>query len=304
MNGRCYVPFSGYAFSAVNYCWLKPLLRFEAGKSKPKPTPLVSDVYARSCRERDVESFVERINRAGYNKSKNLPILGLVAAPHFEEAAWKMAKKAGLICLNMTTTFGEQVLNAIAAMEEILKSVVGNPELSDESEFCRLSGLLKELKDNPLIVQLRSMGFEAAAGLILRTKNWENVKLGIQVPFGNETRDIDVYGERENGAKATLIECKAALSGVELDPGHVSRFFQQTVPAYLKSMGHENGVKHCCAEIWTTGTVGTKAVECLRDVKLDSRVSPDLVDGTKLNGTIPNSISRVSELLTVIAGDI
>jgi len=295
-----YVPFNDLPFCATGYSWLKPLIR--QGKSgKAAPTPMVFHVRATRCNQDDVSSLLDRVSRAGFNARTRLPILAFIAAPDFDSRAWNQAKKNGFLAANLNDLFGNMGLEAMVAVEEIMKGIVGNPERLDPNAISGLCTLLGELKANPILADLRSLSLESVSGLILRSQCWEDVQLGVTVPHRQTTRDVDVYGSRELGEVAKLIECKAAHAHKDLEPGDVHKFFTETVPAFLRSTGRERNVQKCEAEIWTTGTVGRAAKDCMHAIECDHRVQTRLLDGAELVQSVPDRLGRAKELLRVIS---
>jgi hypothetical protein len=138
----------------------------------------------------------------------------------------------------------------------------------------------------------------------MRSQNWEGVELGVNVPFRDTTRDVDVYGHRNLREIARVVECKAARADSELDAAEVSKFYQETVPAFLAAKVGGTRVSQCDAEIWTTGAVGQRARECLASIELDGRVQPTLVGGKELIDSVPRALERCRELLRVICLEI
>ena len=76
------VLFNDHVFSALGYSWLDPLVRRAIGK-KPKPAPVLFDVYARQCDLQDVLGFVYRLAHIGSNRNARMPLLGVLAAYAF-----------------------------------------------------------------------------------------------------------------------------------------------------------------------------------------------------------------------------
>ena len=63
------VRFSDYVFSAFGYSWLDPLVRRAVGQ-KPKPVPVLFDVYARRCDAHDVRGFLHRLARVRFQSER------------------------------------------------------------------------------------------------------------------------------------------------------------------------------------------------------------------------------------------
>jgi hypothetical protein len=292
--------FNNFYFSASGFSWVRPLLKIKRGV-KPKPTPVVFDVWPHSCSKFEVESFLERIKRAGQNKQTRLNFLGIIAAVDFELEAWNMAREAGLMAINLRQFFGEAALDALVQIELLLKNVAGDPSRANDSNYTNLAKTLEELKTNPYVVDLRSIGFEAISALLLRSKGWEDVQMGLKVPFQNSEREIDVNGHKDSHDQLYIVECKAEAANKSLDPEDVRRFFLETVRAFIKAKCNDRMPKHCAAEIWTTGQVGSDAIAALNEIKLKSFIQPRLRAREEVKKEIPHNLQSCKRLIEAIS---
>ena len=294
------VPFSDYVFSAFGYSWLDPLVRRAAGK-RPKSTPVLFDVCARECDVHDVEGFLHRLAHIGSNRNARMPVLGVIAAYAFAGDAWTVAKQRGLLAINLRQSYGEAALATLAKMEDLLR-LAGAHELFGEqtaaTDFDALTDDIAALRSHPYVAELRSLGFEILAAVLLRARGWEDVRLGLVVPFNNTKRDIDVIGKRGGEDEICLVECKAAQETKELDPADVRKFFTETVPAALKS--HTNVTK-CQAELWTTGRIGQRAKAELASLSLSKRVDTKLREKTDIISLVPPTLSRCKRLIETLS---
>ena len=101
------VLFNDYAFSAFSFSWLDPLVRRNVGQ-KPKPTPVLIDVFSRECDVHDTEGLVHRLRHIGANRNARMPLLGVIAAHTFTDDAWNAAKRSGLLAINWRSTCGKR----------------------------------------------------------------------------------------------------------------------------------------------------------------------------------------------------
>jgi hypothetical protein len=294
------VVFNNFRFSATGFSWLKPLLRLNKSE-KPKPTPVVMDVYAKICLNYDVAAFSERIKRAGANKVSKLSILGVIAAFDFEESAWEMAKREGFLSINLRSHFGDSAFEALKQVQAVLANVAGDPTTAVDEDYKRLADTLAQLKTNPYVVDLRSLGFEALTGLLLRTEGYEDVQLNVKVAHNNgEEREVDVCGRRNLGQEIFIVECKAERANKPLDGSDVRKFFTETVPAYLKANSCGQ-VQICHAEIWTTGQIGQDASNALSEIKFRSVVKAAMLDHQEVKNRIPSALGSCKRLLEAIS---
>ena len=200
--------------------------------SQPRTTSLPS----RECDVHDVQGLLHRLARIGSNRNARMSVLGVIAAYVFTDDAWLLAKKRGLLAINLRQSYGDAALATLAKIEHLLR-LAGVGNLFDEAttaiDFEELADDFAALRVHPYVADLRSIGFEVFTALLLRAKGWESVELGLTVPFKDTKRDIDVIGQRGGGDEVYLVECKAAHETKELDPVYVKKFFTETVPAVL-----------------------------------------------------------------------
>jgi hypothetical protein len=299
-NSAMLVAFNNYQFSATGFSWLKPMLRFN-GNEQPKSTPVVMDVFAKPCATYDVESFIERMTRAGQNKNRKQTFLGIIAAFEFEPEAWKLAKSEGFMAINLKQHFGDFAFDAFIQIQELLKNVAGEAANAKDDDYKKMATVLEQLKTNPYVVDLRSLGFESVSGLILRAHAYENIQLNLKVLLQSGVqRDADVTGDKTGGEELVILECKAEAGDKLLEPAHVRKFYTETVPAYLRARRNRQ-IRECRAEIWTTGQIGAEAQQALKEIALKSIVKADLLGHNEIKKLIPDTLGSCKRLLEAIS---
>ncbi|MCZ6692180.1 MAG: hypothetical protein O7H41_21565 [Planctomycetota bacterium] len=298
---RGYVKFNDQAFTAQGFSFLRPLLRSKRGVRKPKPTPVLIDVVDERCDMSTMSSFRARAKKATCRGQNRLSYLGVVASRSFDSEAWVEGRRWGFLVLNLQREFGDEALEAMALLERAYVGVRASSIEATSEEIAQLGSVLQDLRVNPVVADLRSIGFEVLTGLALRAQGWEGVMLSQDVAFGNTTRDVDVLGHREDDLR--IVECKAYHSGKELAAGEVKKFYTETVPACRKWWTESHGApKRCLAEIWTTGIVGQEAREELERTSLDARVIPQMIEAAQIESNLPTTIrGRASGLLSSIS---
>lgn len=300
---RQLIAFNNYRFFAASFSWVAPLVRWE--NTKPKPTPVLFHVCAQACQIWDVEGFWARIERAGVNRTSRLQVLGIIAAPDFSHDAWKRAKEAGFLAINLRTFFGDAAFEAIVSVQELLKNVAGDPRKAEADEYAELSKILETSKTNPFIADLKSLAFEALVGLLVKYEGWDEVQLNLSVPFalpeGETTREVDVCGQRNGWDRVTIVECKAEKGTKPLDEEYVRKFFTETMPAFIKAKCKERNPSICNAEIWTTGTVSDAAMNALKEIKLPKFVQPSLIGREQIIKNLPRTLKSTDKLIQTIA---
>ena len=292
--------FSDYAFSAFGYSWLDPLVRRTPGQ-KPKPTPVLFDVFSRECDVHDVGGLLHRLRHIGSNRNARMPLLGVIAAHTFTSEAWKVAKNGGLLAINLRQSYGKTALKTLARMERLLGVAVSDDLFGKgaaEIDYDGLADDVEALHVHPYVAELRGLGLEVVTAVLLRAHGWEGVHLGLPVKFGNTTRDVDVIGKRSGEDEIYVVECKAAHEAKDLDPAYVHKFFTETVPAVLKSF---QNARECQAEIWTTGRVGDAARQKFESIYFSKRVKPMLRERADIISIIPSTLSPCKRLIKTLS---
>lgn len=299
---RGYVVRNDQVFSAAGFSHLAPLVRRNA-TGKFTPSLVLIDTFAGLCTLPDVQSFLARAHGATFRGQTRQPFLGVIGARDFDEAAWKAARKEGLLAINFRQMFGDEALKAMATAETILGSL-GEPNESILSTgLVNFAEALENLKTNPVVADLCAIGFECLAGLVLRAEGWETIALGQDVPFkGERTRDVDVFGSRED--HVVMVECKAYHEGKELTRDEVKKFFTETVPAcrdwWTSKEGRRPAV--CSAQMWTSGKVGEPAQEALAELNLGQGIKATLCGPADIAERLPPRLkSRAMGLMGALS---
>ncbi len=261
-----YVPFNDQMFSAYGFSYLGPLKRWKVGAKTPTPCPVVIDCYHGVCSLPQVESFLQRIERATIRRRKQQPVIGVIAARDFHRNAWDKARRESLMTVSFRQMFGDEALDAMVEVERLLGGFGQSKPEDSQKQFAEIAKLMEELKTNPVIADLRAIGLEAMCALIVQSQGFESPELGRIVPWQNSTRDVDVFAIRGDD-ELRVVECKAYHRRKSLLDSDVSKFFTETLPALKKWLREKDRhFKKCVAEIWTTGPKGKNAELALKEL--------------------------------------
>ncbi len=306
-QGKCHVVFKGQIFSALGFSFLAPLLRGSKAKKEkgPRPPcPVLIDVFGGLCNLGAVQSFVARARNATSWGTEREKHVGVIAARQFSEKAWKEARECGYLTINLLKMFGNEALNAMVHAERILGGFrAPGADGKAESEFGQFADMLEGLKSNPVVADLCAIGFELLTGLAIRAEGWESVLLGQDVPFREDrTRDVDVFGRRCDDL--ILIECKAYHDKKRIDSSEVKKFYTETVPACRtwftkKERRQPSRVR---AEIWTSGLIGSDALDALAEIKLKDGTGAEIYGPKEILKRLPSALRKRGEgLLNALA---
>jgi len=296
-----YTLFNGHVFSAHGYSYLAPLTRSNSGSRQIIPCPVVVDCYSEVIPKSHVESFIERTLRATHRGDAPQSVLAIIAAKGFEADAWKLAKSSGLMVINLSQLYGEVALDAMVIVDELLRKVSLGANDVDEPELSKFSGLLEEMKNNPIVSTLRSIALEVVCALVLASDGFHDPQIGKLVKWKDTMRDVDVFASRGN--ELCVVECKAHRRGKSVTDSEISKFFEETVPALKKWMKEtERRFKHCRAEIWTTGSISSDAKKFLASLPKPASDHWEIRTMDDLKDTLPDSVrKRILELTNTIS---
>ena len=293
--------FNTHLFSAYGFSYLSPVVRWKEETQQPTPCPVLIDCYHGLCTLAQVESFIQRVDRATIRRKRRLTTLGVIAARDFDRDAWTAARRRGLMTVSFRQMFGDEALEAMIEVEKLLTGLGHEGASKGQERFQEITQLIDELRTNPVVVDLRSIGLEALCGLILQSQGYANLELGRVVPWRDTTRDVDVFAVR--GDELRIVECKAYHRRKSIDQADVRKFFTQTVPALKKWMRQTDRMfARCTAEIWTTGPKGKDADETLHALRPPNGDIWDLRRMRDMHEEIPKRIrNRSIKLLESIA---
>lgn len=203
-----YVVFNGQVFTAYGFSYLGPLRRWKDGNRTPTSCPVVIDCYHDMCSLPQVESLLQRIQRAAYRGRKQQPILGVIAARDFETEAWSKARQESLMTVSFRQLFGDEALNVMIQIEQLLCGICQSDPKNSQDQYNKVATLIEDLKVNPIVADLRAIGLELISALILQSNGFTSLELGRVVPWGSTSRDVDVFGIRADN-ELRIVECKA-----------------------------------------------------------------------------------------------
>lgn len=288
----------GQIFDFMAFSRLRPLRRKTGDKWKSGPVPL--DVLVRPAELFDVDGFIERLHRAGDHKGSRFRPLGVMGARSFSPEALRRGKEFGLVLVNFKELFGEAGLDAITKAQELMAALATGNDAGVGTLADQLAAAVALLKDNPMVSALCGIAFETLAVAVLRARQCEEVRAGLDVPWEEEgvetTRDVDASGHIED--QWQVVECKALGAAKSVDQETIRKFYTETVPAFLDFIG-KNKIKECKAEIWTTGCVSAEADAYFKSLRHNRRVKPAIL--TRREITIPQRIIKLERLMDVIA---
>lgn len=261
-----YVVFNGQVFSAYGFSYLGSLKHWKEGAKTPTPCPIVIDCYHGVCSLPQVDSFLQRIERATIRRRKQQPVIGVIAARDFRRDAWNKARRESLMTVSFRQMFGDEALDTMIEVERLLGDFGQSTPKDSQNRFVEVTKLMEELRTNPVIVDLRAIGLEVMCALILQSQGFATPELGRIVPWNDTTRDVDVFAIRGDD-ELRIVECKAYHRRKSLLDSDVRKFFTETVPALKRWLKEKDrAFTKCIAEIWTTGPKGKNAELALKEL--------------------------------------
>lgn len=275
-----FVDFNKFAFSGTGYSYLSPLTNWK--EKRPIGCPVLFDTHWGRIQERHLRSFLERLTRAAPGQSRRK--LGVICGHDFEPEILTESRHSGLMVIALNQEYGDLALDSMIQIEAISSNLERG---ENETEMESFAATIEKLRENPIIADIRSLAFEIATGFILRSNGYERVELGLNVPFQDRTRDVDVHGFL--GDTLYAVECKAYHENHSLDEEDVTKFFGQTVPALKSYLRKVKGIEFskCLAELWTTGPEGGIARQALANIRPPKDTTFNIVSGKQIHEKAP-----------------
>jgi len=289
-------------FSAYGFSYLGPLKRRKEGAKAPTPCPVLVDCYHGVCSLPQVDSFLQRVDRATIRRRKQQPVIGVIAARDFHRDAWDKARHESLMTVSFRQMFGDEALDVMVEVEQLLGGFGQSKPEESQKRFAEITRLMEELKTNPVIADLRAIGLEAMCALILQSQGFASPELGRIIPWKDTTRDVDVFAIRGDD-ELRIVECKAYHRRKSLLDSDVKKFFTETVPALKRWLrDKDRHFTKCTAEIWTTGPKGKNAETALNELTRPRGDTWSLRRMEDMHSEIPKRIrERGVKLLETIA---
>jgi len=256
---------------------------------------VVVDGYAHEVSEIEVSALMEKLGRSSSGFKK--PIVGVLAAPGFTPDGFNAAKNSRIIAIPLAHVFGQ----VVREMLELIEAVRARPIDQATEQLVQLFSFAGE---SPLLVDLKSLAFEALAGLYVAVQGYNShLTIGLKAPFNQTYREADAFGVIPNGTQAYIVECKAFGRNVELEEGDVSKFFTETVPAVIRNTKEKYNIDTYRAELWTTGSVSADARAKFESIRVKQYVSKDLLDHERVMSQISNApgLRRLGDLIRTIS---
>jgi hypothetical protein len=194
----------------------------------------------------------------------------------------------------------------MAAVEQLLARIGDTSDAPSDEVVDQLAFTLEGVGGSPIVSDLRGLGLEVLAGLVISQLGWQSIELNKRYAFKSPddpdaTRELDVLGVTAGGQRLYAIECKAEHKDKQLDPAYVTKFCCETVPSMVREKSKQCVPTEVHAEIWTSGRVGGDARERLKKLSLPSNYRVELRDLENVKGIVPSSLPACVRLLTAIS---
>lgn len=246
--------------SAPSY--MRPLVSMQAGSIKPGF--VVCDINLRGAISEDaVALFVRKHDMASAPKGV-APILPILVADVFEQKAFDLARKSGILAATTAHLFGEETAKALRDLVELLTDTATAAVSAD-----RLYAVITALtKIEGAANNIRGALFEMAIGNLAKDIEGGYLRLGEKkTDFATgRSAEIDVILDRPDGNPPLIIECKSKIPGAMVSEEEVRHWYEDRVPLIysILSMDSHLAERPLRFELWSNGLFTAEAEAWLK----------------------------------------
>lgn len=287
------VTYATRAFDVLGFSHARGIARWR--KENYVPVPFLADVNLERCHGPAARSMIARLDDARSSSPLQPEPVGIVVAKNFDEQAFDVLKKRGVLPWRHDQLMGKQTASALAAAltstDQLIRQQRLDPKLFEQvldgaANFGSLFGNLKGQLFELLVAHLY-----ATRGYTIRL-SWR-VKETATQEF-----DVDVLATLPN--EALVIECKGYAAGKVVPPEEVRRHFERRGPAARHALRNNPILKNPRYRyvFVTTGDFDPESVQHGTSWIINGDTTGQLIDRSQLVAELRDSGNE--ELLALV----
>jgi hypothetical protein len=259
---------SGVAWDITAPSYMRPLVSARGGTLKPGffvcdlnlNGPLDEDAVALFIRKHDMASAPQNV----------APILPFLIGEVFTQAAFDLARKAGIVATTVSDLFGTDVGKALRNLIDLLSDAGATAAVNPQhlynvmAALTKIEGAADNLRGALFELAIGSLVKDIEGGYLLTGQKWKDYVTG-------QSAEVDVllYIEQEN--KLLIIECKSKIPGARVDQTDVEKWYANRVPLIERLLRQEQ--RYASAqirfELWSNGFFSDDALVWLQAQSLE-----------------------------------
>ncbi|MBX7481643.1 hypothetical protein [Qipengyuania qiaonensis] len=199
------------------------------------------------------------------------PCMQILVAERFDNEAFALLRKHGIIAATPSTLFGAEIADALRELTSVLVNAAYS--LFDSESFEELFATLGKIEG--AAYQLRGTLFEYMVADAAKRNGlgdiWMNRNFKVQ---GKGTAEVDVLGVRANHS-VTAIECKGYSPRATIPDELFERWLQHNVPIAYKTIRDHPDWKNLPVtfEFWTTAPISDHALSLFNKAKSEIKAT-------------------------------
>ena len=259
-------PVNGFYWDLTAPSFLSPLTQYQITGGKQTGFVVCDVDLGVTIDEISIAPFINKVKKSQNNKNQS-KCLYILAAEHFTDKAFHLARQEGIIPATPRNLFGkdiEEALNEVINVFSQLSFYITQPEQIDE--------LFKKLQNiEGAVGNLRGTLFEFIVAEALRAI-YPCVILGqkFKAVDSKKKYDADIMITKPN--EIFFIECKAGNPYQALEHGQLKHWLQEQVPNIFKSVSStddfNNNKTSLVFELWSTQELSEESLKLISEAKI------------------------------------
>tara|TARA_R110001583_G_scaffold100539_1_gene246583 strand:- start:15312 stop:16829 length:1518 start_codon:yes stop_codon:yes gene_type:complete len=258
-------PVNGFYWDLTAPSFLSPLTQHQINGGKQTGFVVCDVDLGVIINEISITPFLNKVKKSQNNKNQS-KCLYILAAEHFTDEAFQLARKEGIIPATPRNLFGKDI-------EEALKEVINvfsqlSFSITQPEQIGELFNKLQNIEG--AVGNLRGSLFEFIVAEALRCIH-PNVTLGqkFKAVDSKKKYDADIVVTKPN--EIFFIECKGGNPYQALEHAQVKHWLQDQVPNIFKSVSgnddFNNNKTSLVFELWSTQRLDEKSLKLISEAK-------------------------------------
>lgn len=251
--------FAQFTFDLVAPSYLRPLAT--KGSAKVNPGFVVADIWlGRTLESEHIGGFLRKCEMIR-SQPRSRPFVAFLVAERFDDGAFKLGKKAGVVVTTPETLFGSEIAQSLRDLSDALtnaaRAATNAPQLVP-----RLFGSLSKIEG--AANNLRGPLFELVVAYTLQTLEGGTVDIGRRIKARSGPAEIDVLLHHPELVRAC--ECRGHGPGKTVSLEDVMKWRTEKVPRWKQWLDDHSELRKSeySFEYWTTGTLDKDAKAYLK----------------------------------------
>ncbi|MCM2501569.1 hypothetical protein [Neorhizobium galegae] len=272
--GGSYPTVGTFAWDLTAPSYLGPMLRYDKDGNAKNGFIACDVLLGKGMTAGSMRPFIHKCTTL--RRLRNVgPCLQIFVADRYDQDAFALAKKHGIMPATPESLFGREVAEGLQQLTQVLH------EAATSIDPVKFDFLFRRLgKIEGAAIQLRGTLFEYIVADVARKSFSPTVRLNrkLKNPDGKEA-EVDVMAVKDNQA-VLMIECKGYGPYTTIPDKYMQRWLQHNVPVSFKWLKNNPEYQNLKLrfEFWATGTLSPEAIAMFDAAKATIRPERYTID--------------------------